>query len=101
MAKVKKRWVGWQSFQYMNLSPVSFYGRKPTTILDERVRKNLMSMGVFEELPGNQLRYIGRASLENADGTRCVVDADGCLEFDKELLSPKVAASIDSEMESL
>lgn len=98
MPKIKKRWNAWCRFVVLGFGPVEFYGRKPFLVLDPKHREALMEQtGVFEELPGDRLRYIGNAEFSHADGTKSNVSPEGDIELDDAIMPASQLAAITKE----
>lgn len=82
MAKERLKWLEWMGYQMGSKPQINYNGREPFAIDDAEYRAMLLTTGVFEQLAGNQMRYVGGASLAVKNGGRIHVDADGFYEFE-------------------
>ena len=86
----KRRWKSPMSYTIQGFPTVNFLGRIPFIVPDEKYRAALLRLGVFEELPGNRLRYSGQAEFLMLDGSRSYIDKEGFFELDRTKLATKV-----------
>ena len=94
---MKKRWAATLSYSTAR-GKVNFVGRTPVLVEDDAFRDELLRCGVFVDLPGKHLRYIGRSYIVCKDGSRCYVDKDGFIEYDEADLDADLAESLRKEM---
>ena len=62
---------------------VSFTGREPFQVKDEKFKADLLAHGVFEELEDGSLRYSGAVTVLDKNGKTHQVDKDGYLDVEK------------------
>ena len=95
-----KTWKGQLSWSIGHYPKAIFIGRKPTIISDEKHKKALMALGIFEDT-GNGLKYKGEAFYVDEDKQKVHIDMDGKLAKDKgELkMTAERIAQIEQEFE--
>ncbi len=77
---------------------VEFTGREAKLVADDKLRASLMRLGVFEELPGNRLRYAGNAEFKMPDGSMTPVDANGKVDIDLDLFDADEKVNLLNEL---
>ena len=95
-----KTWKASLSWQVGGFPKAVFIGRKPTQIADDKHRKALMKLGVFEEV-GKTLRYKGEAFYADRNKQKIHIDQSGKLTKAKEELDldPERILEIEQEFE--
>ena len=70
-------------FGIIGFPDVTFTGRTAVYIADDKHRSSLIELtGVFKEVPGKRLQYIGNAEFKDKDGVMKFIDSDGFCEYD-------------------
>ena len=77
-----KKWSQENIWTVGNEEPVTFIGRRPAVVSSERVRRGLRGTGVFKDLPGERMQYIGAVQAILDDGTKKEVDLQGNVDID-------------------
>lgn len=86
---MKMRWISRLGYK-IGGQAVRFRGRTPFTPIDQNHRKNLLGIGVFEELLDGTLRYCApiRLRCKHPKDQQCTwVDKDGFVEVDMDHLA--------------
>ena len=90
-------WNAHFAYEVGEFPKVTFRGRNPFSVSDPRHKSELLNLGVFEELPTGELKYIGRACFKCIDGSVVEIDKEGKATFDITKLKTGFKNRLDEE----
>lgn len=96
-----KIWKGEIKIKVMNYTEVTFIGRRPQVIEDDRHRNALIKLGTFTAVGDKMVKYVGRVRYKDVDGKNIEIDQDGKIDIDKDNLnvSSETLSAIEKEFE--
>lgn len=95
---LRKKWNCRQTFKFGEFPEIECFGRQPFEVKNPAHRAALVSLGVFEDIGNDNLRYSGRATFEDKNGNLCQIDQEGYCEYEEANLDKKFADALAKEM---